>query len=186
MAPRNCEILFRHINGDILGAFDVDEAGAFADGPEIATSNRPDMPVLGTANYIGLAEGLYGAEDAAGTEIGIFQGDVALTADFAASTIGGCVGCNGGVSLNGVPSDYLVRLGATLFESNGLYRGTSVTVEHPQVEFVSNSGAWGGMFSNVPDANGDPRLVAGTLGGQATTVDGAEAVFVGTYYTTSQ
>ena len=175
-----------HASGDILGTFDIDEAGAFADGPEISMSNRPTMPVQGTASYSGYAEGLYAGEDATGADIGRFQGDMGLTADFAASTIGGCVGCNGGVSLDGVPSDYLVRLGATPFESNGVYRGTSVTVEHPDLEFVSNSGAWGGMFSNVPDANGDPRLVAGTLGGQAATADGSRAVFVGAYFATSQ
>ena len=175
-----------HASGDILGTFDIDEAGAFADGPEISMSNRPTMPVLGTASYSGYAEGLYAGQDTEGTEIGIFQGDMALTADFAASTISGCVGCNGGVSLNGSPSDYRVRLGATPFESNGVYRGTSVTVEHPDLEFVSNSGAWGGMFSSVPDADGDPRLVAGTLGGQAATADGSKAVFVGAYYATSQ
>ena len=175
-----------HASGDILGTYDIDEAGAFADGPEISMSNRPEMPVQGTASYSGYAEGLYASEDATGAEIGGFSGDMALTADFAASTIGGCVGCNGGVSVNGVPSEYLVRLGATPFESNGVYRGTSVTVEHPDIEFVSNSGAWGGMFSNVPDSSGDPRLVAGTLGGQASTADGSRAVFVGAYYATSQ
>ena len=175
-----------HASGDILGTFDIDEAGAFADGPEISMSTRPTMPVRGTASYIGLAEGLYAGEDATGTDIGRFQGDMVLTADFAASTIGGCVGCNGGVSLDGYPSDYRVRLGAAPFESNGVYRGTSVTVEHPDLEFVSNSGAWGGMFSSVPDADGDPRLVAGTLGGQAATADGSKAVFVGAYYATSQ
>ena len=175
-----------HASGDILGTLEIDEAGAFADGPEISMSNRPTMPVQGTASYSGYAEGLYAGEDATGADIGRFQGDMALTADFAASTIGGCVGCNGGVSLNGSPSDYRVRLGATPFESNGVYRGTSVTVEHPNLEFVSNSGAWGGMFSSVPDADGDPRLVAGTLGGQATTADGSKVVFVGAYYATSQ
>ena len=175
-----------HASGDILGTFTIDEAGAFADGPEISMSNRPTMPVRGTASYIGFAEGLYADEDAEGSEIGRFHGDMALTADFAASTIDGCVGCNGGVSLDGVPSDYLVRLGATPFETNGVYRGTSVTVEHPDLEFVSNSGAWGGMFSSVPNADGDPRLVAGTLGGQAATADGSKAVFVGAYYATSQ
>ena len=182
-----------HASGDILGTFEIDEAGAFADGPEISMSNRPTMPVQGTASYSGYAEGLYGVEygtDAPGYEgtlaIGIFYADMALTADFNARTIDGCVGCNGGVSLNGSPSDYRVRLGATPFESNGVYRSTSVTVEHPNLEFVSNSGAWGGMFSSVPDADGDPRLVAGTLGGQAATADGSKAGFVGAYYATGQ
>ena len=180
-----------HASGDILGTFDVDEAGAFVDGPEISISNRPTMPIQGTASYDGFAEGLYGGEDAQGTEIGIFSADMSLTADFSAQTIGGCVGCDGGVFLDGYASDwyasdYRVRLGATPFESNGTFRGTSVNVEHPDVEFATNSGAWGGLFSNVSNSNGDPRLVAGTLGGQASTADGDTAVFVGAYAVTSQ
>ena len=180
-----------HASGDILGTFDIDEAGAFADGPEISMSNRPTMPVRGTASYIGEAEGLYGVEygtDAPGYEgtsaIGIFYADMALTADFNARTIGGCMGCNGGVFLDGDPSNYRVRLGATSFASNGTFRGSSVSLENPDVDIVSTSGAWGGMFSNQPNADGDPRLVAGTLGGEARTSGGSEAVFVGAYYAT--
>ena len=173
------------VSGDVLGAFEV-EAGAFADGPEISMSNRPEMPIQGTASYSGLAEGLFTASQVgAGTTDGIFKADMELTADFGSQTIDGCAGC-GSASLDGTPTDYRVRLGATPFESNGVFRGTSVTIEHPNREFVSNSGAWGGMFSNVPDSNGDPRLVAGTLAGQATIADGSKAVFVGAFYATSQ
>ena len=182
-----------HATGDILGTFTIDEAGAFADGPEISMSNRPTMPVRGTASYIGEAEGLYGVEygtDAPGYEgtsaIGIFYADMALTADFNARTIGGCMGCNGGVFLDGDPSNYRVCLGATSFASNGTFRGSSVSLENPDVDIVSTNGAWGGMFSNQPNADGDPRLVAGTLGGEARTSGGSETVFVGAYYATSQ
>ena len=51
------------------------------------------------------------------SEIGLFNGDLALTADFSARTISGCVGCNGGAYVDGYASDYLIRLGATPFES---------------------------------------------------------------------
>ena len=182
-----------HATGDILGTFTIDEAGAFMDGPELSMFGRPTMPIQGTASYSGEAEGLYGVEygtDAPGYEgtsaIGIFYADMALTADFNARTIGGCMGCNGGVFLDGDPSNYRVRLGATSFASNGTFRGSSVSLENPDVDIVSTSGAWGGMFSNRPNADGDPRLVAGTLGGEARTSGGSEAVFVGAYYATSQ
>ena len=183
-----------HATGDLLStSFTIDEAGAFVDGPEIRLSNRPDMPVQGTASYSGEAEGLYAVEygsDAPGyegtTELGIFGSEISLTADFTAETIGGCVGCQNGIYLDGDPSDYRVRLGATPFASDGTFRGTSVTLEHPDISITSTSGAWGGMFSNVPNANGDPRLVAGTVGGEATSSGGSEAVFVGAYYATAE
>ena len=176
-----------HASGDLLGEFEIDEAGAFVDGPELSLSNRPDMPIQGTASYSGFAGGLYATEDSQGAEIGEFEADMALTADFGSQTISGCAGCNGGTWLDGwYQTDYRIRLGATPFDSNGVFSGTSVRVEHPQEVFVTNSGAWGGMFSNVPDANGDPRLVAGTLGGEVSTADGSRGVFVGAYYATSQ
>ena len=77
-----------HVIGDSAGSdFEIDSAGAFVDGPELSLSNRPTMPIQGTASYIGAALGLYGAEygsDAPGrqvreTQIGLFNGDVALT-----------------------------------------------------------------------------------------------------------
>lgn len=165
----------------------IDSAGAFADGPEI--SSPASMPITGSATYAGAAEGLYattyGADEPSlegETEIGLFNGDLALAADFSAMTIGGCVGCNGGIRIDGSLSDYRVRLGATSFESGGTFRSRSVTVENSSIPIASSSGAWGGRFSNIPNAAGDPRLVAGTLGGQAATPGGTEAVFVGAYF----
>ena len=128
----------------------------------------------------------FGPERQGETELGIFEGDMRLTANFAAQTIGGCVGCTGGLYLQGTPSDYLIRLGDVPFDDRGLYRGPSVTVEHPDLQITHSSGAWGGMFSSVPNANGDPRLVAGTLGGEVRTAGGSEGAFVGAYYALSQ
>ena len=186
-----------HVKGDSAGDgsdIEIDSAGAFVDGPELSMSNRPTMPIQGTASYVGVAEGLYGARygtDVAGaqvgdTDIGLFNGDATLTADFSAGTISGCVGCNGGISANGETTEFRMRLGATPFESNGTFRGASVALESTSHTITSTSGAWGGMFSSIPDSDGDPRLVAGTVGGEATTSGGSEVVFVGAYYAVGQ
>ena len=177
-----------HASGDVLGAFDIDEAGAFADGPEISMSNRPTMPVQGTASYRGGAVGLYGGESATTEEIGIFQGDMALTADFAASTIGGCVGCNGGIYLTGSgASQYTVRLGATPFESNGVFRGTSVTVEHPDLEFVSQQWCLGRNVLECPGRRWRSAPCSGnSWAGKLPLRTAPKAVLVGAYYATSQ
>lgn len=177
-----------HASGDILGeGAMIDGAGAFVDGPEI--SSPATMPVSGSATYNGEAEGLYATTYGSDqprrqgeTEIGGFYGDLALTANFSARTIGGCVGCGSGILVDGYASDYRIRLGSTPFENNGTFRSRSVTLENPNVPIASSSGAWGGRFSNIPNTVGDPRLVAGTLGGQATTLGGSEAVFVGAFY----
>ena len=180
-----------HFNGDVLGSnFRADEAGAFVDGPEVDMANRPIMPAQGFATYLGEAEGLYGSHDSSSGEnaIGLFNGDMVLIADFLDSTIGGCIGCGRGVYLDGdsAPSGYRARLGTTNFAANGVFRGRSVTLEHSTIPITSTSGAWGGMFSNQPNSEGEPRLVAGTVGGKATLGDGSEAVFVGAYYTVAQ
>lgn len=83
--------------------------------------------------------GLYATEDSQGAEIGEFEADMALTADFGSQTISGCAGCNGGTLIDGWnQTDYRIRLGATPFDSNGVFSGTSVRLEHPQEEFVTN------------------------------------------------
>ena len=151
-----------HFDGNVLGSnFTADEVGAFIDGPELDIDNRPTVPSQGLATYRGEAEGLYGSHDASSgvNDIGVFNGDMELTANFSASTIYGCIGCSRGVYLNSdtAPSGYLVRLGTTDIEDNGVYRGTSVMLQHPTVPIVSRSGAWGGMFSNQSNSDGDPR-----------------------------
>ena len=182
-----------HVRGDVLGNGIVDEGGAFVDGPELSLSSRPTMPVRGTATYSGYAEGLYAStygfdfpEFRGETEIGLWYGGLQLTADFAARTIGGCVGCNAAerVHVNGYETDYRLRLGAASFDSGGTFRSSSVTLESATVPISSSSGNWGGMFSNRLDGSGDPRLIAGTVGGEARTPGGSESAFVGAWYGT--
>ena len=130
-------------------------------------------------------------------EVGEFEAIATLTADFSAETISGCVGCQGGISVSGVYQDkatgtvgtfedvtldYRVNLGAAPIDSDtGTFTSSNVRVTSSTVPTARSSGAWGGQFSNIPDAAGDPRLVAGTFGGEASTPGGSRGAFVGAF-----
>ena len=98
-----------HIAGDLTElSFTGVEIGAFVDGPELSLASPPTLPVQGSASYYGPAGGAYSVLHGTGeggtpgsTEIGEFASTVELTANFAADTIGGCVGCRDGVALFG-------------------------------------------------------------------------------------
>ena len=64
-----------------------------------------------------------------------------------------------------IPTDFELHFGATSFNPDGTFESDSespaVTVVHPDRPIVYSEGFWGGQFSNRPDDNGDPRLVAG-------------------------
>ena len=127
--------------------------------------------------------------------MGEFAAIIDLTADFEAMSISGCVGCAGPVALTGVftdgatglteefasTSDVQLRLGATPISSNGNFRGRNMTLSAPGYAYTGTDGSWGGQFSNIQNAVGDPRLVAGTFGGEAATSNGSEVVFIGAY-----
>ena len=180
-----------HADGDVAaGVVNNIEAGAFVDGPELSLSSPPNLPVQGTASYSGTAAGLYAVQHGAdgygpagSAEAGEFGAIADLTADFSANTIGGCVGCRGGILIDGdLLTDYRVNLGTAPIDSNvGTFTSQSVTLSSATVPISQSSGAWGGRFSNIPDAAGDPRLVAGTFGGQAATPGGSQAVFLGAF-----
>ena len=83
------------------------------------------------------------------------------------------------------PSRFVIRLGATPFDAAGTFRGTAVTLESAgavAAAVTQSSGAWGGMFSNVPGSSGDPRAVAGTVGAEGTTADGSQVAAIGFFY----
>ena len=195
-----------HFSGDLL-SLDITggEIGTFVDGPELDLSAPPDMPISGTASYSGPANGIYAAQygtDTVGppgsTIIGEYFGTMDLTADFGANSIRGCVGCSGTAAYYGDYTDgstgetypYIdqeevpttrILFGDTPFDSNGTFTGTNVTIVDDAIPFTSSSGAWGGRFSNLPAANGDPRLVAGTGGGEAESAGGSSVIFIGNY-----
>ena len=183
-----------HATGDIYGGEINDaEMGAFVDGPELR--GTPDMPLTGTATYDGRAAGLYasrygtdgGAVPRGTHELGEFSGDLSLTADFRASNISGVVdniyldyvvvAPSGASRLGSGATDYRVNLGAAQFGSGGAFTGSNVTVTHPSVT-ARSEGSWGGKFSTTDDSAGNPRLVAGTLGGTATTPGGSTSSFL--------
>lgn len=189
-------------------AVDVDEfgftgaeTGAFVDGPELSLSSSPRLPGQGTASYSGLASGAYGVLHGTDTgvtpgsmESGMFHSTIELTADFAADTIFGCVGCRDGFALFGTLQDpdtgeeteveiansgYTLHLDPTNFDSDGTFLGQQMRLEHPDISIASTEGAWGGRFSNMADSAGDPRLLAGTFGAEATSAGGSEGAFLG-------
>ena len=182
------------------GVVDTASFGAFVDGPEIRSAAT--LPDMGTATYTGPAEGMYAAEygtdgdDPEGTvELGYFEGATRLTADFAANSISGSVSRVFLVGVTVTPdgnedyfaglSAYELRLGATPLVSDGTFTGANATLYHPEVTYVSNAGSWGGRFSIKDDSAGNPRLVAGTAGGSATTSGGTTASFVGAFVGTT-
>ena len=173
-----------HLAGDLTELnFTGVEVGAFADGPELSASSPASLPAMGRASYCGPAGGAYSVvhgTDSAGppdtAEVGEFFSTVELTANFAANTISGCVGCNDNkVALIGVlydtdegtdvyfaDSGYTLHLDSIGLNSDGTFEGGQMRLEHPDISITSTQGAWGGQFSNIADSAGDPRLVAGT------------------------
>lgn len=141
-------------------------------------------------------------------EFGAFEGATELEADFGGETptISGCVGCGDDVpvslryvtfvdgetgeqaySLSG-PSGVEIELGAAAIQSDGTFRSYDVTVRNPRFEAVVGEtpvagriSSWGGRFSNILDADGDPRLAAGTFGGHSRAIGGSESSFLGSF-----
>ena len=180
------------------------EVGAFVDGPELALSNPPHMPVRGQATYAGPIQGLYMAQygdDFVATspgsiEAGVFASTIVLGVDFGEQVIGGCVGCGSGFTVEGIFTDaatgevteftnaqldYRIQLGVTPLGEAGTFRGRDVTIEADRVPITRSSGAWGGRFSNIADGGGRPRLVAGTVGAESSTAGGTTDLFLGAF-----
>ncbi len=162
------------------------EIGAFVDGPELDGSTS--LPVDRTASYLEATQGFYVQNRNARTDIGAFTAIFELTANFGSNRVSGCVGCTGSIELSSFEddsiseSDTMLRLGPAPIGSDGSFRNQEVTLVTPGMTYSENSGSWGGKLSNVPDAAGDPRLVAGTYGAKAATAGGDGITFVGAFY----
>lgn len=178
------------------------ELGAFIDGP--AFDMAVDMPVTGTATYRGRAGGVYlgraglDFSSPVGTlEQGEYAGRAQLTADFGRNQIAGRIDQIAVENINVVypngatdfvpyvASDYVLTMNPLPIGSTGQFGGTGLTLTHPDVSFTT-SGSWGGRFSNVQDAQGNPRAVAGTHAGYSITPGGSEALFTGVFYGTTE
>ena len=199
-----------HIAVDVAEfSFTGAEIGAFVDGPELMAPPA-SLPAQGTASYYGPASGAYsvlhGTDTGVtpgSTESGMFDSTIELAADFTANTISGCVGCRDGVALFGTLDDagtgestevmfedsgYRLHLDLdpTNLGSDGTFSSQLMRLQHPDILIASTEGAWGGRFSSIADSVGDPRLVAGTFGAEATSAGGSEGAFLGSFVGTKE
>ena len=180
------------------------EGSAFIDGPELDASRPPRLPDAGHATYVGGAGGLYRyryGSDWAGFESSAyleeFTGTIALTADFSNSTITGCLGCIGEITLErehlysalgyreeepvALPTDYELHFAPTAIGSDGAFESSGVTIVHSGRDITQSSGSWNGNLSNIPDPDGNPRLVAGVVEAQFDESDGSHGEFQALY-----
>ena len=122
--------------------------GVFLDGPELDPANPPDLPLTGTATYVGGAGGLYTYnygrswnELAGSSETAEFAGPISLTADFDQNRLTGCLGCLGPIEIDSgrhlypiltwrtpdptaLPADYDLHFEAS-FGTNGAFEDTA-------------------------------------------------------------
>ena len=178
--------------------------GVFLDGPELDPVNPPDLPLTGTASYVGGMGGLYTynygrawGDLAESAEVTEFVGPLSLTADFDRNRLTGCLGCQGPIETDpgrhlypiltwrtpdpaASPADYDVHF-ETSFGASGTFEDTAVTVAHPGRAIVSSAGTWQGQFSNMPDVDGNPRRVVGSTDVLFAEDDGSHGRFTGIF-----
>lgn len=176
------------------------QIGAFVDGPELRTPPET-LPGSGTATYRDEVTGLAVERSATGSVIGrMVDIDAMLIADFAGGTISGCIGCARGLRYSGtrIPSEgeptasdggssnARIRLGNARVTARGEFQGSATweTVSQPGVSAApveSQTGRWGGKFSNRPVATGEPRVAAGTFAQHVVFQGGGAAGYVGSF-----
>ena len=184
--------------------FESATRGVFLDGPEVNPAEPPDLPLTGKASYVGGMGGLYAysygrawGELAGSTEITEFTGAVSLTADFDRNSLTGCLGCLEPIEIapgqhlypvlswrdpdpTASPAEYDVRFAASI-GPDGAFEDTAITVAHPDRTIVSSAGTWRGQFSNMPDADGNPRRVVGSTDVLFAEDDGSHGRFTGIF-----
>jgi len=182
---------------------------AIVDGPEMDPSSPPDLPLDGQATYTGQAGGLYAyvagsdwGEDEGAYVIDEYEGVITILADFADATMSACIGCSGdlvtrrahfGIFLGdelrdtqSIGAGYELHFGETAFNPDGTFVYDDVTVRHSERTVTQSEGYWGGTFSNIPDASGHPRLVAGFSGADFEESDGSIGKISGTFLALSE
>ena len=181
----------------------------FIDGPEIdSAASPPEMPVSGRARYVGEGGGIfryeYGSDwsDLAGRVVlDEYRGTMNVVADFDAGTMQGCMGCIGDIRAEGehlvyllgrdaagepAPvADYEIHFNPLAIESDGTFEsgfdGDAGSVRHPDRAIAASKAFWGGSFSNVADAKGNPRLIGGVTDVEFAEQDGSGGFFWGLF-----
>ena len=182
---------------------------ALVDGPEIDPAEPPELPLEGQATYAGQAGGLYTyvkgtdwGDDEGAYVIDEYEGAITITADFAAKTLSGCIGCMGDLvtqrahfgiflgdgvrDVRSIAAHYELHFGETPFASDGTFQHADVEVRHPDRSITQSEGDWGGTLSSIPDQDGNPRLVAGFSSVDFEESDSSEGTFFGTFLALSE
>ena len=155
--------------------------GAFADGsdPFVQSNLRT---VTGVATYDGDATGVYSGTAGGSTNIGYFDADVRLTANFGdANGLGTISGSMTNFEVDGERTDDNLSLGTARIgsQNSGFFTGDMSGVD----DEGSLRGNWGGQFFGNDEPDGKPGSVGGTFGGTYTYTDSAQgtATFVGAF-----
>ena len=154
------------------------EIGTFVDGPEI--ERDADLSgVGGTATYGAIVSGLYVAEfpdsvspqESDEPQVGIFNSELRLVADFVANTVSGSIGAENGIEIIEFSDDatpervsYRISLDSATINDNGRIESGSVSVRTDLDRTIASSGSWSGRFSSENAESGNPRRVGGTVG----------------------
>ncbi len=150
--------------------------GAFGDGSDPFTQSA--LPALiGTARYIGEATGIYSATENDATEIGYFDANATLDADFGdGNGLGTINGYLNGIEVDGVSRGGRLTLGtADIGASNsGFFEGRL----SGSSQGTSYTGRWGGAFFGNGETDNKPGSVGGTFGGRS--ADSSQS-FVGVF-----
>ncbi|MYK90753.1 MAG: hypothetical protein F4026_01160 [Synechococcus sp. SB0669_bin_8] len=141
------------------------EMGLFADGPDFESA--ANLPLTGQATYSGdfFGEFMHANTSETVVQMGQYEADLEMTANFGNDTISGCIGCNyrnintlSVISSARVseytdqPTAYYARLNPTTLSNNGQYRG-NITVRNVTGLSVNTlDGEYAGKMSTL---NGD-------------------------------
>ena len=140
--------------------------GAFGDGSDHFLQENL-IALTGTATYRGDAIGVYSEKTTTTTDIGYFNGDVELTANFGGGgDLGTISGSITNFEVDGEADVGTLNLGTANIGSlnSGFFQG-DVTGSDDERSFTGN---WGGQFFGNGESDGRPGSVAGTFGGQST------------------
>ena len=84
--------------------------------------------------------------------------------------------------LQAIPTGYELHFGPGPRNPDGTFQHGALPVRHSDRGITESGESLGGQFSTLDDSSGNPRMVAGTYGGTASTAGESEVAFIGAFY----